>query len=254
MIGDWKHASASVIGTSHLKTDGGVCQDGHCCIYAADVNRLVCVVSDGAGSASRSGEASRLVCDRIANNIIRAPEDDVHTSGFAKRSLSETRMGLEELAEASDLPLREFSCTLLVAIVSDENCSFWQIGDGAICFRSAETDRYEVAFWPSKGEYANTTYFVTDVNAIEELEFDSLDFRVADVAVFSDGLERLALDFNTREAHAKFFTGFFPHLYTQPGGEASEIQALLEQFLGSDRVNTKTDDDKTLVLATRECL
>ncbi|MFC5861763.1 PP2C family serine/threonine-protein phosphatase [Acidicapsa dinghuensis] len=243
-----------MIGTAHLKADNGICQDAHRCAYAADVDRLVCIVSDGAGSASRSAEASRLVCDRIAFNITRAPEDDVHTSGFAKRAVSELRLDLEELAEASDLPLREFACTVLVAIISDNICTFWQIGDGAICFRCAETEEYRVAFWPNKGEYANMTFFVTDANVTDELEFDSLDLRVADVALFSDGLERLALDFKTREAHPKFFAGFFPYLYGEPAGEVLGIQTQLEQFLGSDRVNAKTDDDKTLILATRECL
>ncbi len=163
-------------------------------------------------------------------------------------------MALEDLADFEDLPLRQFACTLLVAIVADRVCTFWQLGDGAICFREAEQEEYRVAIWPSKGEYANTTYFLTDPNASEELEWDSVEMQVADIAVFSDGLERLALDFKTQQAHAKFFSGLFPHLYNKPSGEATEIQAQLAQFLASDRINAKTDDDKTLVLATRECI
>jgi hypothetical protein len=77
---------------------------------------------------------------------------------------------------------------------------------------------------------------------------------IVDIAVFSDGLERLALDFKERQAHTKFFRGFFQHFYDKPAGEASEIQAQLAQFLASDRINAKTDDDKTLILATRESL
>ena len=162
-------------------------------------------------------------------------------------------MSLEELAEARDVPLREFACTLLVAIASDHNTTFWQIGDGAICFREAEAEEYRVAIWPSKGEYANTTYFLTDSRVQEEFEFDSIELRVVDIALFSDGLERLALDFGSHEAHKKFFTGFFTHLYGKSSGEVSEVQTRLAQFLNSDRVNAKTDDDKTLILATREC-
>lgn len=252
MIGDWKHAAASVIGTSHLKTNDGVCQDSHRCVLTQDTNRLVCVVSDGAGSASRSADASRLVCDQVARLVSQVPEDDVHTEGYARRTVSDLRLALEELAESEDVPLRQFACTLLVAIVADEVCTFWQIGDGAICFRESDEDEYRVAIWPAKGEYANTTYFLTDANASEEVTWDSVDVKVADVAVFSDGLERLALDFKTQVAHTKFFTGLFPHLYSRPAGEASEIQTQLQDFLASDRINAKTDDDKTLILATRE--
>lgn len=253
MTGDWKYAAASVIGTSHLKSESSGCQDAHSCVFVQELDRLICVVSDGAGSASHSAEASRLVCDRIAMLVSQAPEDDVHTEGYARRSISELRMTLEEWAESEDIPLRELACTLLVAIVAANTCTFWQLGDGAICFRESVAQEYRVAIWPSKGEYANTTYFITDPNAATELEWDSLEMRVADVAVFSDGLERLALDFSTQQAHTKFFSGFFPYLYATPPGEASEIQSQLAQFLASDRVNAKTDDDKTLILATRQC-
>ena len=254
MIGDWKYAATSAIGTSHLKTEDGVCQDAHRCIITPDVRRMACIVSDGAGSASRSAEASRLVCDRTAMLVSHAPEDDVHTEGYARRVISELRLALEELAESEDVPLRQFACTLLVAIVTDDVCTFWQLGDGAICFREDGQEEYKVAIWPSKGEYANTTYFLTDSNASDELEWDSVEMQIADVAVFSDGLERLALDFKTQKAHTKFFTGLFPHLYDRPAGEASEIQEQLAQFLTSDRINAKTDDDKTIILATRESL
>jgi hypothetical protein len=254
MIGDWKYAATSAIGTSHLKTEDGVCQDAHRCVITQDVGRITCVVSDGAGSATRSADASRFICDQLVMLVSRAPEDDVHTEGYARRIISELRLALEELAEAEDVPLRQFACTLLVAIVTDSVCTFWQLGDGAICFREAGQEEYRVAIWPSKGEYANTTYFLTDSNASDELEWDSVEMQIADVAVFSDGLERLALNFKTQEAHTKFFTGLFPHLYHKPAGEALDIQTQLAQFLTSDRINAKTDDDKTIILATRESL
>ena len=253
MIGDWKYVAASMIGTSHLKSKDGVCQDAHRCAFSPDVDRLVCVVSDGAGSASRSAEASRLVTDRVADLLGKAPEEDLHTEGYARRMVSELRLAIEELAESHDLPLRQFACTLLVAIVTDSTCTFWQLGDGAICFRQSGIEGYRVAIWPSKGEYANTTYFITDPDAASELEWDSVEMEVADIAVFSDGLERLALDFKTQEAHSKFFSGFFPHLYDKEAGIVVSIQTQLAAFLASDRVNSKTDDDKTLILATREC-
>ena len=50
------------------------------------------------------------------------------------------------------------------------------------------------AFWPAKGEYANVTEFVTDANASEELSFDEGTLCIQDLAIFSDGLERLEAD------------------------------------------------------------
>ena len=108
------------------------------------------------------------------------------------------------------------------------------------------------AFWPTKGEYANVTEFVTDPMATEELQFDAGDMPIVDLAMFSDGLERLALDFNAGEVHAPFFSGLFPYLYRCSPGHLLELESQMSAFLGSERVNARTDDDKTLILATRQ--
>ena len=38
-------------------------------------------------------------------------------------------------AEQDECAARDFACTLLVAVVDQHRATFWQIGDGAICFR-----------------------------------------------------------------------------------------------------------------------
>lgn len=52
-----------------------------------------------------------------------------------------------------------------------KKAAFWQMGDRAICFHIRTEDTMPHAFWPSRGEYANATGFVTDANAAEELNF-----------------------------------------------------------------------------------
>lgn len=250
MRGGWKYAAASVIGTSHLTSKDGVCQDAHRCVYDSNVDRLVCVVSDGAGSASLSEQGSRLACDLVIDLVTRNSSETAHTKSFAIETLDAIRTALLKEGTRENSRIREFACTLLVAIVSRERATFWQIGDGAICFRLPSEDLFHYVFWPVKGEYANVTCFVTDSDATSELEFDSIERSIADLALFSDGLERLALDFKTGEAHSKFFDGFFSHLYREAAGHLPEIERKLKEFLGSARINSKTDDDKTLILAT----
>lgn len=252
MTGGWKYAAASVIGTSHLSSPSGVCQDAHCCIYDGDADRLVCAVSDGAGSASHSERGSRLACDLICDLALKTDAEILYTRRFALEALDAIRTSIMNEAAQENLRVREFACTLLVALVNHDHATFWQIGDGAICFRLPSEESFRFVFWPSKGEYANVTSFVTDENAPDELEFDTIKGPLADVALFSDGLERLALDFAAGEAHTKFFAGFFPHLYREPAGHLIEIEQRLTEFLGSERINSKTDDDKTLILATVE--
>ena len=103
---------------------------------------------------------------------------------------------------------REYACTLLGAIVGPSSAIFFQIGDGAIVFSLGS--EYRLAFWPERGEYENTTYFVTQADFFQRLQFVSLGQRVEQVALLSDGLQRLALDYSAKAPHQAFFNGFFP--------------------------------------------
>ena len=250
MSDGWKYIAASVIGTSHTKSPDGVCQDSHLCEYFEATERLVCAVCDGAGSASQALVGSQNACDVVRRLVSDAPSEEIHTREFALKVLSEIKSTIADIASVESFVSRDYACTLLAAIVCNGKTTFWQIGDGAICFRYSGDEKYVYAFWPDKGEYANTTYFVTDTNAEAELEVDNVDSEVEDLALFSDGLERLILNFQTQEVHGKFFSGLFPHLYVAQSGRAIDLESRLRAFLDSERVNDKTDDDKTLILAT----
>jgi hypothetical protein len=60
------------------------------------------------------------------------------------------RRVLNEEADWEALELRDFACTMLVAIVSVDLAAFWQIGKGAICFREAASDKYTCMYWPER--------------------------------------------------------------------------------------------------------
>ena len=102
--------------------------------------------------------------------------------------------------------------------------------------------------WPQSGEYANCTWFVTDDDAAERVQSVAAE-GVDEVALLTDGLQGLALRFDTREAHGPFFEPMFARLRAE--GEGEDLREELRAFLGSAPVNQRTDDDKTLVLATR---
>jgi hypothetical protein len=252
MESSWQYAAASVIGTSHQASPEGVCQDAHAFQFVESLDVFIGVVSDGAGSASQSQTGSRHTCDAVLKRITEAEPEVLFTESFAADALERLRMELHQLADEAELDLREFACTLLVAIVGKQKAAFWQIGDGAICFRRRDADRFDCAFWPEKGDYANVTFFVTDQNAQSHLEFDFVDTEISELAIFSDGLERLALDFVSLEAYSAFFRGLLPAFRSLPGpGYSAELSSQIADFLASERVNRRTDDDKTLLLACR---
>ena len=107
-------------------------------------------------------------------------------------------------------------------------------------------------FWPQQGEYENTTYFATQKSAKTFLQHRLyVDRFFEEVAVFTDGLQRLALHYQTQTAYAPFFRPFFSVLRRLETEHDDRYDESLHAFLNSNRVNERTDDDKTLILATR---
>lgn len=250
----WRYIGASVIGTSHLGTDVG-CQDASRIelIESSDGPVLVLVGADGAGSAKHSAEGARLASSAIVEKVVEhaAAGGTVGTIDEATVALwyeyAAERIAIQ--AEATEQSAREFACTLLIAVVGHSAAVFGQLGDGAVVI--SDGDDYKPLFWPQSGEYANMTYFITAPEHLASLQIERRTEPVEEIALLTDGLQMLALRYETRTAHAPFFRPMFTHLRNEPSGEADRIREPLVEFLGSPRINERTDDDKTLLLATR---
>lgn len=255
--GVWRFASASVTGTSHERS-GAPCQDYHACRVfreAANEGTMVIVVSDGAGSAPKSQVGSAISCQTVLEQVeLFLAEGGTIGSlceALACEWLDGVRQAIAEEARASECGMREYACTLLVAILGHDAAAFMQIGDGAIVVSDNNNDFCWV-FWPARGEFANTTYFVTDKDAQDHLQFDVGPRRIQEAAVFTDGIEALVLHYATKSVHAPFFERIFTPVRTsRAAGHDVELARELESYLASPAVNSRTDDDKTLVIATR---
>lgn len=256
---NWKYATESVQGTSHLKS-GKPCQDYSQCVLLKDSNGLevlVAVVSDGAGSAKCSDQGSKLLCalfvDEMKAYLETGNEVRNLTKEFYSEWLDSFQQEIQIRAEEYGLSPRDYACTFVSAVVT-ENCAvFAQIGDGAIVVASPDNDDdYLWVFWPQQGEYENTTFFAVDRRSKEIMEFEMrLDGLSDEVAIFTDGLQRLALHYQTQSAYAPFFRPFFKVLRSQEESVSEKYIQSLKLFLQSREVNDRTDDDKTLLLATR---
>jgi hypothetical protein len=222
------------------------------------VQILLAVACDGAGSASRSLDGATLAVARFfqafGDAVKRCGLDEISRK-FVQEWLSRLRAEISNLAETADLRQREFACTILAAIVGENRAVFFQIGDGAIVVSNrSEPDDYGWVFWPQHGEFANQTNFIVQDDALEVLDFELGDRCVDEIAIFTDGIERLVLDLKEKTAHAPFFRTLFGWLIkAAPTDIDAEIPAspVMEQYLGSTRINDRTDDDKTLILASR---
>jgi hypothetical protein len=259
----WRTLASSVAGTSHVGS-GRPCADAS---VVRDLARarggslLVAAVADGAGDSPFAPAGSRIACD-VVLELARewageshgpAPVAGRDLTTFdrdeVRRWLDSVRVRIAAEAARQERPPSDFSCTLIVALVDAAWAVFFQIGDGAAVYRRGDAG-YALAFWPQNGEYANSTWFVTDEDAPMRAQ-SALAEDVHEIALFTDGLQALALRYATRDVHSPFFTPMFERLRAEPEEGLDGLAGELDHFLDSAAVNQRTDDDKTLVLATR---
>lgn len=248
------------MGTSHLRT-GTECQDSsECRVFTVkdDSEVLVAVAADGAGSAKRSDVGSALACSLFIQEMeaLFGADSDGDVSDVTNKFLMNWLISFQRevaiRAEHEELTARDFACTLVLAIIGKEGAAFAQIGDGAIVVPSPEErDEYCYLFWPQKGEYANETYFATDQEAHTKMQYDYIPRQLDEVAVLTDGIQNLALHYETQTAHNPFFRPVFAWLRPAPENYSERFTESLAAYLASEKVNEATDDDKTLILATR---
>jgi hypothetical protein len=75
---------------------------------------------------------------------------------------------------------------------------------------------------------------------------------IMEIAVFTDGLQMLALNNETTTVHQPFFYDMFKWLRKANNTENIGIlDKKLKEYLDGNVINSRTDDDKTLLLATR---
>jgi hypothetical protein len=145
---------------------------------------------------------------------------------------------------------RTMACTLLGAVVGRSVAIVIQIGDGA-WVAEIESSRYRCVTWPENGEFANETFFVTQADWFEHLQFEMIpkSDELRTLTGFSDGMERLCIDFSSRTPVEGFFRPLANIRHATP---RREFEKSLRFFLASGRVTQKTDDDCSLVAVCRE--
>lgn len=248
----WKLLFQSVRGTGHVRA-GQPCQDACLARLAPSCTgpTLLLACADGAGSAAHSATGARLACRQLLRFIQADLADNLPVEWIDRDTVLSwylrVRRVLEEEAARLEVAVGQLATTLLVALLGENAAVFGQVGDGVIVTRDG--DDYAAVFWPQSGEYINTTNFVTDADLEANVAFDSRSERVEEAALLSDGLQGLALHYASRRTHQPFFAPLFARLRNARPGEG--LALALRRFLDGEAVNARTDDDKTLILATR---
>lgn len=245
----WKWAAASRRGTSHERR-GEKRQDAFRTLAVPGRDAVVLVACDGAGSALRGGSGAAIAA-RILSCCAR---DALVAGGWPTDEqvwewIDAVRDRIGAVARRNGMTPRDFATTAVLLISDGGTTIVVHVGDGSAVAREADAGGWTALSWPAQGEYASTTYFLTDDGGAR-VRIVRSDVAVDRLAVFTDGMERLALDFAGKRAHAPFFSGVSePVARGNVAGWNIPLSAKLGEYLAGPAVNARTDDDKTLILA-----
>ncbi|MCC5631432.1 PP2C family serine/threonine-protein phosphatase [Nostoc sphaeroides] len=249
---NWKAVARSAIGTSHQKQGIG-CQDYGDYRIFDDV--IVGAVADGAGSAKHSDVGAKLAVETVLkcfseiNEFPQKQDSQPLSKEEAQKVFAEivnkVITELQKQADEGDYAVNDLACTLLVFVANPDCIAAMQIGDGFIVMRSQESE-YQLLFQPDKGEFINETTFITSTNALKEMQVKVITEKQEFISASTDGLEKVAIRLSDWQPFSPFFKPLEEYLH-EPVNSEDEDKYLME-FLNSERLNSRTDDDKTLLL------
>lgn len=247
-------------GTSHFVT-GEPCQDY--CIARRFGEAQILALSDGAGSCGLSGIGAQAACIGFVRSVrgLLAPylSDPAALDSFleqsTKRDWSFAIEGARELVERVAIKRgvdanRSMACTFLGAVLGRSAGIVLQIGDGA-WVAEVGPGRFGCVTWPENGEFGNETFFLTQGQWREHLQFETIPkfHGLRSLMGFSDGVETLCLNRATLTPISSFFRRLCD---IRRSGSQLEFERALGEFLQSSRVTEKSDDDCSIVGACRE--
>ncbi len=244
-LAPWRVVGATVAGTSHQKL-GQPCQDAAGWALGPD-RCLIIAVADGAGSAKLGGEGAQLAVSTAVNYL--AGRKSLGSGDSSKKdlvsALERAISALTSDAEKRDVELRDLATTLILVQATPNSVTALQVGDGSAIIGDLQSGVVGLTK-PQVGEYINETSFITANDAMERVETVTHQGSVSGGAVFSDGLQMLALKMPEGTPHAPFFDPLLRFVGSAADAGAADDE--LRSFLASPRVISQTTDDLTLVL------
>ncbi len=237
---------ASVQGSSHIQTETP-CHDSHAYRMLKNDLGVVAAVSDGMGSAKRAELGSTLAANYIVDYIeknIDLSMDDEDIILLIKEGYVEVLDALHMEASAFDLNVKDLNATLLVFLSIGDRQFYGQVGDCSLIGKN--DDGYLVLAKQQRGEYANATFSICNDTSIEQGLYEKIDGFYESVALMSDGIESISVSAKDQTVSKLFYDPFFK-AFEHEAFNQKDVESSLIRFLSSERISSKTDDDKTLL-------
>lgn len=236
---------AKAKGLAHA-ANGSPCQDAFA--YASLGPDLMAIaVADGAGSAVFSKAGAEISVERAVRYLrnvgdLLTGNPSIWTPAI-RGAFEASRGSIVDYARRQGNAPAEFATTLQVVLLGEDACCYGRVGDGAGVGRIGGA-LVPLAPAPDNG-YANETRFLTSVQSEPDVFFRA--DHVSDCAVFTDGLQHLAMQLAQWKPHDPFFNPLFD--FVRMSADRREAEDSLNELLEADRVDRRTDDDRALVIS-----
>ncbi len=262
----WFVQEEAVVGLAH-RAKNLPCQDA---AQAVSHPHTALVLADGAGSSAVSEIGARAVVKSTIRllDTLDKPLSECLDQDCAEPEQEARRWGLllvkhaigtlKDLAAEQRRELRDFRCTLLVAVIGHRRLLWLKVGDGAIVLeqRQLQSDEQGQSAWvhqlgtlgeQGKGEFANQTQFLDGVSP-EEVQIGCLPTEsVSGLALMSDGAaERLVANDGSRVATR------VSALLAQLRQDKLRRSVLTRMFYEEDFCTGTSGDDRSIALAACE--
>ena len=241
-----KSSGGRIVGRSHV-LEKLPCQDDFCHKVKFDSGCIA--LADGAGSRRYSHLGAKIVTEKFV---------DICLSGFdkidaligrdpekaARYLVDRVRKILTPVSDMKKIPTADMACTLIFFACKEGRYIAGHIGDGVLLLKN--DDEISVLSVPQNGEYANSTYFVTDLNAVSKFRVYSgcLGRKFGALAMSDGSAESLWSKQNkSASAAAQRLFEWFDRMPIRKMNEI--IQVNLEQV-----IRHRTTDDCSLVMLT----
>ncbi len=246
----WHVAGVSARGIMHVKQQKP-CQDSHVWRVLPG-GAVIVAVADGAGSASLSqlGSArAALAAVEWVSELMKDewPRQKTDWHDMLAAALQTAHESVLVSAKKRNVPSRELATTLIVLVATPEVAVAVQVGDGAAVVMD-DTQHFIPVTVPQRGEFVNETIFFTSPDYQSAAQFGYWSGPVAGLGVLSDGLQLLALKMPDAEPHPAFFAPLMQSVSSTEDMHLAEQR--LRDFMASERIQQRADDDLTLVLGT----
>ena len=217
------------------------CQDFY--QYACSGNKLVAVVSDGAGSAKYGKIGAKVICETLVNVLINTPLKNAEDAVIKAISRAREKLVIHRLNKSkSEYEILNFSATIVGVVYHKNRGVFFHIGDGAGIAMHGN-DKYTISR-PANGNFSCETYFYTMNNWEDCLRFTKIE-RADSLLLMTDGVTNFALS----DDMCKLKNGFIEPINKYLKNETNKTRALtaLNNTLNTKQARKLNSDDKTFL-------